>query len=175
MRVKERGAPGRWRIAVLTACGALAGCASQAHKGESRAGYAADGAVSAEIVDRPETVRYQPVPGSTYSSPSPIRENAKPGYPPALLEKRLQQVAVVARIVVDGTGAVEHAELVENTSDESAFGDAVLSAVRGWIFTPLKRITGDRIEPLPFTQDYRFTFSQVNGRAVVESAGLRAN
>jgi len=53
---------------------------------------------------------------------------------------------------------------------EPAFREAVLSAVGRWTFIPLKRVTGDKVERLPFTQDYRFTFRQVDGRAVVESA-----
>lgn len=171
MHAKGRYAPWRWRAAMLAASGVLAGCALQAHKPESREGYAADGAVSAEIIDRPDTARYQPVVGSTYFNPLPIRENAKPVYPVALLEQRLPPVAVVARIIVDGTGAVERAEVIESTSDEPAFRDAVLLAVRSWTFVPLRRVTGDRIEPLPFTQEYRFTFKQLNGRAVVEFGG----
>lgn len=158
----------RWLVAVLGASGVLAGCASQAHKTEPREGYAADGAVSAEIVDRPDAARYQPVVGSSYLGPLPIRENARPEYPSSLLARRLPAAVVVARIVVDGAGAVARAEVVESTSEEPAFRDAVLSAVGSWTFIPLKRITGDKVEPLPFTQEYRFTFKQLNGRAVVE-------
>jgi hypothetical protein len=55
---------------------------------------------------------------------------------------------------------------------ERGFGAAVLAVVPDWTFMPLLRVTGDKIEPLPFTQDYRFVFRQVNGRAVVES-GVR--
>ncbi len=57
--------------------------------------------------------------------------------------------------------------------DEAAFAEAALSAVRGWIFAPLMQVTGDKAEPLPFSQDYRFTFRQVDGRAVVDSGGTR--
>ncbi len=161
--------PLQWTIAMLAACGVLTGCASPAHKTESREGYAADGSVSAEIVDQPDSARYQPVAGSTYFSPLPIRENTKPEYPTALLERQLPSATVVVRIIVGSVGAVERAEVIENTSDQPAFRNAVLSAVSSWTFIPLKRVTGDRIEPLPFTQDYRFTFKQVNGRAVVEA------
>ena len=87
---------------------------------------------------------------------------------PALITEAFD---LVVRIVVDETGAVARAELVDGSSGEAAFAEAVLSAVRGWAFIPLKRITGARVERLPFTQDYRFTFRQVNGRAVVEFGG----
>jgi TonB family protein len=169
MPAKVRGMHGRRCIAMLAACALLAGCASQASRLELREGYAADGAVSAEIVDQPDGARYQPVAGSMYFSPLPIRENAKPEYPADLLARRLPAAVVVARLVVDGMGAVERAEVIESTSEEPAFRDAVLSAVKGWTFIPLKRVTGDTIERLPFTQEYRFTFKQVNGHAVVES------
>ena len=159
------------RFALLATCGALAGCAAQQHKAATREGYAADGTVNAEIVEQADATRYQPMPGSRYDSPLPRYENAKPGYPPSLLARRLPPAAVVVRVIVDATGSVENAEVVENDSSEPAFGDAVLSAVRGWTFIPLKRVTGDRIERLPFTQHYRFTFRQVNGRAVVEYGG----
>ena len=165
--------PARWHwgVAMPAACIALAGCASPTHRVEAREGYLADGAVSADIVDRPDSARYQPVAGSVYLNPLPIRENALPQYPPDLLARRLPEATVVVRIVVDETGAVARAELVDGSSGEAAFAEAVLSAVRGWTFIPLKRITGARVERLPFTQDYRFTFRQVNGRAVVEFGG----
>jgi TonB family protein len=148
------------------------GCASTSGAPAARDGYAADGAVSAEIVDAPEgNARYQPMPGSSYLSPLPMRENAKPEYPPALLDRRLPPAMLVVRLIVDGAGKVADARIIENASAEAAFAEAVLAAVRGWTFFPLKRVTGRQVEPLPFTQDYRFTFRQVNGRAVVEAGG----
>ena len=80
----------------------------------------------------------------------------------------LAPVEVVAQLIVDGTGRVETARIIRNDGD-AAFADAVLAAVRGWTFYPLQRVTGRVVEPLPFTQDYRFRFRQENGRAVVET------
>jgi TonB family protein len=100
-----------------------------------------------------------------------MRENAKPEYPPALLDRRLPPAMLVVRLIVDGAGKVADARIVENGSGEAAFAEAVLAAVRAWTFFPLKRVTGRQVEPLPFTQDYRFTFRQVNGRALVEAGG----
>lgn len=161
------------RFLLLAACGSvLPGCSSVAHEDLHRTAYAADGAVSAEVVDAPVDMRYQAVPGSTYFSPLPIRENAKPEYPASLLARRLPPATIVVRLIVDGAGAVERASVVAATSDEQSFADAVLSAVKAWTFIPLKRVTGDRIERLPFTQDYRFTFRQVNGRAIVEDGSV---
>lgn len=162
----------RLPLAALVSAMLATGCASSPRAPEAREGYAADGAVSAEIVDAAdEGARYQPVPGSSYLSPLPVRENAKPEYPPALLDRRLPPVTLVVRLIVDGAGKVADARIVESGGGEAAFADAVLAAVRGWTFFPLKRVTGRQVEPLPFTQDYRFTFRQLNGRAVVEAGG----
>lgn len=164
---------GRRLLPLLAASGCLAtGCSSLSQQAVHDGAYAADGAVSAEIVDAAgEDARYQPVPGSSYLSPLPMRENAKPVYPPALLDHHLPPVMLVVRLIVDGAGKVADARIVENDGGENAFADAVLAAVRDWTFFPLKRVTGRQVEPLPFTQDYRFTFRQVNGRAVVETGG----
>ena len=168
--------PVRWSEAapasVVVLLSAVAGCASQPAAPPPREGYAADGAVSAEIVETADAdARYQPMPGSSYLSPLPVRGNAKPEYPPALLDRRLPPAEVVVRLIVDGAGKVADARIMENAGGEPAFAEAVLVAVRGWTFFPLKRVTGRVVEPLPFTQDYRFVFRQVNGRAVVELGG----
>ena len=168
--------PVRWREAapasVVVLLSAVAGCASQPAAPPPREGYAADGAVSAEIVETADAdARYQPMPGSSYLSPLPVRDNAKPEYPPALLDRRLPPAEVVVRLIVDGAGKVADARIIENAGGEPAFAEAVLVAVRGWTFFPLKRVTGRVVEPLPFTQEYRFVFRQVNGRAVVELGG----
>lgn len=151
---------GRRLLLLLAASGCLAtGCSSLSQQAVHDGAYAADGAVSAEIVDTAdEGARYQPVPGSSYLSPLPMRTNAKPEYPSALLDRRLPPATLVVRLIVDGAGKVADARIVENDGDEHAFADAVLAAVRGWTFFPLKRVTGRQVEPLPFTQDYRFTF-----------------
>lgn len=162
----------RLPLAALVSAMLATGCASSPRAPEAREGYAADGAVSAEVVDAPDDgARYQPVPGSSYLDPLPMRANAKPEYPPALLDRRLPPATVVVRLIVDGAGKVADARIVETGGSEAAFADAVLAAVRGWTFFPLKRVTGRQVEPLPFTQDYRFTFRQLNGRAVVEAGG----
>jgi len=85
--------------------------------------------------------------------------------------RRLPPATVVVRLIVDGAGKVADARVIDNVGGESAFAEAVLVAVRGWTFHPLKRVTGRVVEPLPFTQDYRFVFRQRNGRAVVEQGG----
>ncbi len=165
---------GMRRCLLAVACsGLVAGCASTGSEAARRHdAYAADGAVSAEIVEAEDGgARYQPMPGSSYLSPLPQRANAKPEYPMELLDRRLPPATVVVRLIVDGAGKVADARVVESGDGEPAFADAVLVAVRDWTFFPLKRVTGRQVEALPFTQDYRFTFRQVNGRAVVDAGG----
>ncbi len=155
----------------LATC-AVASCASKPAKEVSRTSYAADGSVKAEIVAAPEGSRYEVIPGVDYISPEPAAQNAMPEYPPELLAKNLDPIEVIARVVVNETGSVQIATLVGSTSQETAFSDGALAAVRTWTFVPLQRVEGLNAEAIPFTQDYRFTFKQVNGRAIVES-GIR--
>ena len=81
--------------------------------------------------------------------------------------ERLEPVEVIVRIVVSKSGFVDNAEVVDPRPSHAEFSDSVLHAVRTWSFIPLQRVTGNKIEPLPFTQDYKFIFKQVNGRAEV--------
>ena len=140
--------PAALRLVALS--GLLAGCVSQLVAEPTREGYAADGAVNAEMVEQPDAARYQPVQGSAYLSPQPIRESARPEYPAGLLEQELPSVTLVARIVVSGAGALARAEVIERSHDQPAFEDAVVAAVRTWVFIP-----------------------QTNGRAVVEAGETR--
>ena len=156
----------------------LASCASKPSKETTKSitesiSYTSNGAVRAEIVDAPETVRYQVKPGITYVNPEPAALNELPTYPPSLLVKQLDPVEVIVRVIVNAAGSVESATITRNSSEEQAFADATVTAVKGWIYTPLKRVEGSSAEALPFSQEYRFTFKQVDGRAVVSSGGSR--
>jgi TonB family protein len=155
-------------FALLTILFCMAsGCASSPEKQSQESAFIADGAVSSEIVDTPGNERYEIRAGEQFFGEIPKRENARPTYPAALLAKQLDPVSVVARLVVSKSGEVERAEIIESTSTTADFSESVLVAVRTWTFIPLKRVVGSKIEPLPFTQDYKFTFKQENGRAVV--------
>lgn len=155
----------------------LASCASKP-SGETTkpssgtTSYTSNGAVKAEIVVAPEGSRYKATPSVSYINPEPAAPNTVPTYPPFLLANRLDPIEVIARVVVNAAGLVETATVTHNSSQEQAFSDATLTAVKGWTFSPLKRIEGLLAEPIPFTQEYRFTFKQVDGRAVVYS-GVR--
>ena len=163
----------RTTLIVFWSC-ILASCASKPGKetiepiGETTS-YSSNGDVKAEIVVAPERFRYQVTPGVSYVSPEPAAPNAVPIYPPFLLAKRLDPIEVIVRVIVNGAGSVETVTVMHNSSQEQAFSDETLAAVKGWTFSPLKRIEGLLAQPIPFSQEYRFTFKQVNGRAVVSS------
>jgi TonB family protein len=150
-----------------------AGCASAPEKKEQETSFIFDGAVSADIVDEPTNERYKVLPGEKFFRELPRGENARPVYPASLLAKQLEPVSIIARIVVNGTGEVERAEIVESSTPIPEFSESVLVALRTWTFIPLMRVTGSKFEPLPFTQDYKFTFTQENGRAIVVQGSSR--
>jgi TonB family protein len=104
-----------------------------------------------------------------FINPEPSSKNAVPNYPPELLIKRLDPVEVVVRVIVSTVGSVESAKIANNSSMEQAFADETLLAVKRWTFSALQRIDGSSSQPLPFSQEYRFTFKQIDGRAVVSS------
>ncbi len=147
----------------------LAACASRPPAPPLRTSYASDGAVTAQVVEGSRVEQYQNGPGVRYSGSGPAPDNTQPTYPPALLSRQLPPVTVDARLVVTTDGTVQSASVMRSSSTEAAFADAVLAAVHEWAFMSLTRVSGGEVERLPFSQEYRFTFRQVNGHAVVES------
>jgi TonB family protein len=159
---------------VLFASCIVGGCATKRAVEETKpadqsAKYASNGDVKGEVIEAPERARYKATDGVVFINPEPSDRNATPNYPPELLEKRLDPVAVVVRVVVDTTGSVESATISNNSSSEQAFARETLAAVKSWVFSPLQRIEGSKVRSLPFSQEYRFTFKQIDGRAVVSS------
>jgi TonB family protein len=146
-----------------------AGCKATPKKSPTRVGYVSDGNVSAQRLQAPASESYGTDPTTTYSGSSPAKDNPVPQYPAALLSDRLPPVGVTARVIVDVSGAVTSATVAEGDSIPHAFAAAVLAAVRSWRFEPLKRMSEGKVEALPFSQQYRFVFTQVNGRPVVSS------
>lgn len=160
--------------AILFATCVVGGCASKraldkADPGSQITSYASNGDVKAEVIEAPERARYKATKGVTFISPEPWEKNAVPKYPPGLLIKRLDPVEVVVRVIVNTVGSVDSATIASTSSEEQAFAEETLAAVKRWAFSPLQRIEGPSIQPLPFSQEYRFIFRQVNGRAVVSS------
>lgn len=143
------------------------GCATPSQHRSEKIVLTTHGAVSSEVVDKAKDERYQIHPGEQFFQEMPSQDNIQPSYPENLLSKQLQPVSVIARLVVRASGEVERAEIIESSAPDAEFSEAVLVAVRTWTFVPLTRVVGNKSEPLPFTQDYRFTFKQENGRAIV--------
>jgi TonB family protein len=167
------------RAAVMERMGALVlvavlalegGCKSVPKKSPTRTTYTSEGDVRAQRVQAPGQERYQSDSGATYTGSHAAKGNAVPQYPAGLLSSRLPAVSVKVRVVVDGAGLVSDATVTGGASVQPEFADAVLSAVRSWRFEPLRRITEGRVEALPFSDEFQFVFTQVNGRAVVNSA-----
>lgn len=162
-------------LVVFTSC-VLASCASKA-KTEADSSktnidtfsYKSNGAVDAELVAVPEGSRYRITPGVTFANPEPEILNALPEYPAHLLSRRLDSIEVITRLIVNAEGLAESATVTHNSSQEQAFADATLTAVKTWRFKPLKRTSNQVTEALPFTQEYRFIFRQLDGRAIVQS------
>jgi len=156
----------RFTTCVFLICAAT-GCSTAAKTSNRATSFAADGAVVVAIVETAGNQRYEVRAGEQFFRELPSDANLSPIYPAPLLARQLAPVEIVARLVVGSTGGVEKADIVASSTATQDFSDSVLVAVRSWTFVPLKRATGNKIEPLPFTQDYRFTFKQENGRAVV--------
>lgn len=164
----------RFPGSVLGAVAAVAmiGCASRpmdAPIPSQQYAYAADGTVGAEVLIAAPDTRYTITPGVDFEGPIAKTTNAMPVYPPQLLAKRLPPVEVIARVIVDREGRVERAVVLEDDGSDPLFAEATLWAIEAWLFSPLRRMEAGVSQPLPFTQDYRLVFRQVNGRAVVES------
>lgn len=152
----------------------IAACAAKRPSPSVHETYAADGAVSGQVVDTDETIRYTNSPGTSYRGAGPSAGNPQPEYPPRLLSKLLPPVIVDVQLVVGGDGMIDKVSASGPTGADPAFADAVIDVVQRWTFTPLERLSDDGIEALPFTLHYRFTFRQVNGRAIVESGSTAA-
>jgi hypothetical protein len=85
----------------------FAACAHMRPAPEPRERYAADGAVSGEVVERSDADRFENSAGASYRGSEPLPGNAQPEYPPGLLSRMLPPATVEAQIVIDGGGVVE--------------------------------------------------------------------
>ena len=130
-------------IALILFClSVLASCASKPNKLGMKLGkpivelssettaYTSNGAVSAEIIFAPEESRYKVTVGVSFVNPEPAALNPTPIYPPYLLAKRLDPIEVIARVIVNAAGSVDTATITRNSSQEQAFADATLTAVK---------------------------------------------
>lgn len=140
------------------------------------------GDVDGELVEAEARERYPIEQGVSYDQPMAFDDNPDPVYPPSLLPRALAPVVVAVRLVVDGEGSVSEVIPVQPMDDAeyTLFLASVRTAVSRWRFFPLVRVVkggqktvitvGDlsttyngTATRLPFTQQYRFTFSQIAG------------
>jgi hypothetical protein len=162
------------------------GCSSQAPKSQRTPEAKLSGQVTGELIAAPASERYVAEKGAYYEQPLGSPDNALPAYPPDLLSQRLPPVSVQVRVVVDDLGKVTSITSSEQPSlGQLPFVESIRSTLQGWKFTQLvKVIPGDdytalpdadgsqifypgKATALPFHQDYRFIFSQKNGKANV--------
>lgn len=160
----------------------LSACASTPPRPPAALSAANHGDVSSEEVAVDAQERYAPEPGVTYDQPVAFPDNPTPIYPPSLLPRALAPVVVTVTIVVSGEGTVSDvvpADPVEG-ADAALFVDSVRAALTQWKFFPLVKVVkggpktvvtvGDvettydgQARRMPFSQRYRFTFSQASG------------
>ncbi|MBN8740377.1 MAG: hypothetical protein BGP24_01510 [Lysobacterales bacterium 69-70] len=177
--------------AALTSAFALTACTPTASHERVRppAAPAAHGVVSGEVVQAGAQPRYTVEPGVSYDQPVALPDNPAPVYPPALLVRALPPVSVTVNLRVDADGRVSDlAPLAAADPAPAPFQASVRDAVLQWKFFPLVRIgpggaptvvtVGDvattypgQVTRLPFSQTYRFVFSQVGGKPQVDAAG----
>lgn len=130
------------------------------------------GEVSESIVESDAASRYVIEPGQTYESPVVLGEYSLPEYPADRLADRLPPIEIVVRVVVGSEGLVERVDPLGETNDTTrAFYDATKDALMRWEFSPfrIKDKATSIVRDLPFHQDYRFVFRQIDGKPVVET------
>lgn len=117
------------------------------------------------------------------ASPTTLMRWRDPVYPPALVPSRLLPQTLTVRLVIDTQGRVSEVQPLPTYSQVDpryleAFLDAVRTCTRGWGFEPLVIYTwsgppGRRAlvseERKPYSLDYRFDFSVVDGKALVRT------
>ena len=168
-------------LAVVLGC---CGCASQIRQPESAPENKVSGDVTGGVIDAPASDRYKEEQNVHYEQPIPSPDNPLPAYPVVWLSKRLPPVTIQVRVIVNALGNVTNVIPTDtpNASD-SAFIQSVQSAVAKWKFNQLVKVVpgpgqtslidafgsrttySGKATALPFHQDYRFTFSQSEGKA----------
>jgi hypothetical protein len=174
------------RSALVVFVLAFSGCSSQATKLQPPPEAKLSGQVTGGLIAAPASERYIAEEGAHYEQPLGSPDNSLPTYPSDLLSQRLPPVSVQVRVVVNELGKVTSVIGSEPASPgRLPFVESVRSTLQHWKFTQLvKVIPGDtytalpdgngsqfiypgKATALPFHQDYRFIFSQKDGKANV--------
>jgi len=166
--------------ALGAACVLLAACATTSQP--KPAAPSLSGIARYEPVSRPDEARYQLQFGQTSNAPTATRWS-DPAYPPALVALNLPTQVLLVKLVIDTTGHVTRVLPEAGSPDTrgphaAAFMLAIRSAVQDWRFDPLRIVTwkgrgADRMRvstrTLPYSLEYRFTFSIVDGKGTASS------
>lgn len=134
--------------------------------------------VAQQIIAPPQARTYPRQPGVKYVLPEASAGNPTPRYPEIAAGLRGEQIQVVVRLVIDAQGKVTavHPSTGAGQPRVAPFLASVTEACLQWRFTPLQarrtRVVPDgevsglpkvkvvtETETLPFSLDYRFTFS----------------
>lgn len=168
-RTSQRG----WLVIVV----ALAGCTSVPVPAP-----APRTDVQYRAVNNADSKHYILSPAETAVAPTIGLANDPPIYPPALVARHLPSVSVRVTLIVDAKGRVTEvrfADAVQPDAVRQAFEQAVRDATLRWTFVPLLiqhwQDTPDggakvvQSDSKPFSQDYIFDFTVVNGKPVVNA------
>ena len=170
--------------ALGAACVLLAACATTSPP--KPAAPSLSGIARYEPVSRPDEARYRLQFGQTSNAPTATRWS-DPVYPPALVALNLPTQVLLVKLVIDTEGRVTRVLPEADSPDTSgphaaAFLGAIQTAVQDWRFDPLRIVTwqgsgADRVlvstRTLPYSLEYRFTFSIVDGKGMASSGRSR--
>lgn len=127
------------------------------------------GEVLESTIESPDGGRYPLEFGVSYEQPVALGDHPLPAYPADQLSKRLPPQQVDVRVIVASDGTVVRVEPLTPPEEHlRPFVDATVAALSRWEFSPLRRIEDHQYRELPFHQDYRFTFTQKDGRPQVD-------
>lgn len=141
------------------------------------------GSVDVQDMGAEDAQRYATSANVKYVQALGYPENAMPDYPSDLLARRLPEVVMHARVVVDANGHVVDVIALDGEvvgGEQARFLDAIRKVCLGWRYSPLLRLdlsTGPvtvqddqarvtyegRPTALPFHLDYAFRFMQRDG------------
>lgn len=141
------------------------------------------GDVSYRALVDPAQARYVLEPQQSFSKPEPV-DHPAPAYPAELLPLHLPPQTFAAKVIVGADGRVAEVRMLAAPGASAsphahAFVDAIRRAVMAWTYTPLRIVTWvdsdhgakvQRVEALPFSLDYAFTFAVKDGQPVVTNA-----
>lgn len=135
-----------------------------------------------KLVEPAGSPQYALQPGQSAVEPEPVIGHfAPPMYPPALVRRGMPPVTVTAQLAFGTDGKVYSVRIVSNSYagvDHALFADAVRTAAKDWVFTPLvfEAYVGDagarpalQRTPKPFSLWFEFHFDMVAGKPVVET------